>query len=91
MDLDAQWVDYFGVQLGLKTMTLQRITLQRITFEPHDPRDRLLEILKAWLTTSDNTSWKSLTYALMRMGESRLAGSLERKYHLTKDMRESKH
>jgi len=85
MDLDAQWVDYLGVQLGVETRTLQRIA-----FVPHDSRDWLLEVLKTWLTTSDNTSWKTLTYALMSMGANQLAGGLERKYCLTKDMRESK-
>ena len=86
LDVDAQWVDYFGLQLGLKTMTLQRIT-----FESRDSRDKLLGVFKTWLTTSDNTSWKALTYAVMSMGAYQLAGSLERKYCLTKDMRESKH
>ena len=87
MDVDAQWVDYLGLQLGLKTLPLHRIT-----FEPHDSRYRLLEVLKTWLTTSDNTSWKTLSDALRSptMGANRLAGSLERKYCLTKDMRESK-
>ena len=86
MDVDAQWVDYLGVRLGLKTMQLQRIR-----FKYHDSRDQLLEILKAWLTTGENTSWKALTGALKSMGKIQLAGSLERKYCLTKDMRESKH
>ena len=86
MDLDAQRVDHLWVQLGLET-----VTLQRIVFASHDSRDRLLVILKAWLTTSENTSWKALTLALKSIGESRLAGDLERKYCLTKDMRESKH
>ena len=52
--------------------------------------DGLLEILKSWLTTSDNSSWNTLTDALKTMGEKQLAGSLERKYCLTKEMRDSK-
>ena len=81
-----QWYQ-LGQELNLKSETLNRIYFHALS---HDSRDRLLEILKTWLTTSDNTSWKTLTDALMSIEQSRLAGSLERKYYLTKDMRESK-
>ena len=82
MDVDAQWINYLGVRLGLKTMLLQRIT-----FEPHDSRDRLLKILKTWLTTSDNTSWKTLTDALRSrsVGASQLAADLQKKYCLVEE------
>ena len=77
-----------GLQLKVRHETLDRIGTQF-----PDSKDRLLEMLKTWLTTSDNTSWKVLSDALRspRVGANRLAGSLERKYCLTKDMRESKH
>jgi len=85
MDLRAQWYR-LGIQLRMRIETLDRIETQF-----HNPRDQLLEMLKTWLTTSDNPSWKTLTDVLKRVGESRLAGGLERKYCLKKDMRESKH
>ena len=85
VDLHAQWY-HLGIQLRMRNETLDRIAIQF-----HDPRDQLLEVLKTWLTTSDNPSWKTLTDVLKRVGESRLAGGLERKYCLKKDMRESKH
>ena len=77
-----------GPQLKVRPGTLDRI---RVQFS--DSRDRLLEMLKTWLTTSDNPSWKTLANALRspRVRANRLAGGLERKYCLTKDMRESKH
>ena len=39
-------------------------------------------MLKTWLTTSDNTSWKTLTDALRSrsVGATQLASVLERKY-----------
>ena len=82
--MDRKWY-HLGLQLNLRPGTLETIRAQF-----SDPRDQLLETLKAWLTTSDNTSWKTLTHALMGMRKSRLAGSLEREYCLTKDMRDSK-
>ena len=80
VDVSAQWYQ-LGLQLKLKTGTLDRI---RIQFP--DPRDQLLEMLKTWLTTSDNTSWKTLTDALKSrsVGASQLAGELEKKYCLVK-------
>ena len=78
LDVSAQWY-HLGLQLKLKTGTLDRIRTQF-----HDPRDQLLEMLKVWLTTSDNTSWKTLTDALRSrsVGASQLAGVLESKYCL---------
>ena len=84
VDVCEQWY-HLGLQL-----IVDRETLETIREQFSDPRDQLLETLKAWLTTSDNTSWKTLTHALMSMRKSRLAGSLEREYCLTKDMRDSK-
>ena len=81
-DVCNQWYN-LGRQLRVRPETSQF----------YDTRDKLLEILRTWLTTSDNTSWKVLSNALRSptMGESQLAGVLERKYCLTENMRESKH
>ena len=78
-----------GLELNLKSETLSRIH-DYARFP--DSRDRLLEMLKTWLTSSDNPSWKTVTDALRSKSVEayRLAGGLERKYCLTKDMRESK-
>ena len=76
LDVSAQWY-HLGVQLKVRTGTLDRIRSQF-----HDLRDQLLEMLKTWLTTSDNTSWKSLTDALRSrsVGASQLASVLDRKH-----------
>ena len=78
LDVSAQWYR-LGLQLKLKTGTLDGIRTQF-----HDPRDQLLEMLKTWLMTSDNTSWKTLTDALRSrsVGASQLASVLETKYCL---------
>ena len=76
LDVSAQWY-HLGLQLKVRTGTLDRIRTQF-----HDPRDQLLEMLKTWLTTSDNMSWKTLTDALRSrsVGASQLAGVLETTY-----------
>ena len=81
LDVSAQWY-HLGVQLKVRIGTLDRIRTQF-----HDPRDQLLEMLKTWLTTSDNTSWKSLTDALRSrsVGASQLASVLETKYCLVEE------
>ena len=87
LDVSAQWY-HLGVQLKVRIGTLDRIRTQF-----HDPRDQLLEMLKTWLNTGDNTSWKMLTDTLRSrsVGASQLASVLETKYHLRKYMPESKH
>ena len=67
-------------------------TLGAIIHQQADNRDRLLETLKTWLTTGDNTSWKTLSDALRSpsVRANGLAGGLERTYCLPKDMLESK-
>ena len=91
VDVCDRWYK-LGLQLKVKAETLDRIQFpSQGHVQYHDPRDELLEMLRVWLTTSDNTSWKALTNALLRVGKIQLAGSLERKYCLTKEMRESKH
>ena len=74
--MSAQWY-HLGVQLKVRIGTLDRIRTQF-----HDPRDQLLEMLKTWLTTCDNTSWKTLTDALRSrsVGASQLACLLETKH-----------
>ena len=62
-------------------------TLDSIRIQFQNPRDQLLEMLKTWLTTSDNTSWKSLTDALRSrsVGAGQLASVLETKYCLERE------
>jgi len=78
LDVSAQWY-HLGLQLQVRVSTLDSI---RIQFQ--SPRDQLLEMLKTWLTTSDNTSWKTLTDALRSrsVGASQLASVLMTKYCL---------
>ena len=80
LNLSAQWY-LLGLQLTVKTGTLDSIQVQFA-----DPKRQLLEMLKTWLTTSDNTTWKVLTNALrsQSVGASQLAGELEKKYCLVK-------
>ena len=79
---------YLGLQLKVNVETLDVI---RAEFS--DTRDQLQEMLKTWLTTSDNTSWKTLTVALRNrsVNESGTADYLESKYCPVKDVHESKH
>ena len=86
VDLSAQWY-LLGVQLKVKIGTLDSIRAQF-----GDPKYQLLEMLKAWLTTSDNTTWKILTNALssQSVGAGQLAGELEKKYYLLKKAEVSK-
>ena len=76
MDVSAQWYQ-LGLQLKVKIGRLDSIQAQF-----SDPECQLLEMLKTWLTTSDNTSWKALTDALRSrtVGASPLAGELQKKY-----------
>ena len=76
--MSAQWY-HLGLQLKVRIGTLDSIRTQ---FQ--NPKDQLLEMLKTWLTSSDNTSWKTLTDALrsQSVGASQLAGVLETKYCL---------
>ena len=78
LDVCDRWYN-LGLELNLKSETLSRI--HDHTRFP-DSRDQLLEMLKTWLTTSDNASWKTLTDALRSrsVGASQLASVLESKY-----------
>ena len=80
VDLSAQWY-LLGLQLKVKIGTLDNIQAQFA-----DPKRQLLEMLKTWLSTSDNTTWKTLTNALrsQSVGAGQLAGELEKKYCLVK-------
>ena len=81
LDVSAQWY-HLGVQLKVRTGTLDNIQAQF-----PDPKRQLLEMLKVWLTSSDNTSWKTLTDALRSrsVGASQLAGVLETKYCMVEE------
>ena len=87
LDVSAQWY-HLGLRLKVKIGVLDGIRTQ---FTDHS--DQLLEMLKTWLTTSDNTSWMTLTDALRSrsVGASQLASVLEKKYWLMEDTLESKH
>ena len=87
VDVCDRWYD-LGLQLGVRPETLNALSPQF-----HSSLGFFLEVIKTWLTTNDNPSWKTLTDALRSrsVGANQLAGSLERKYCLTKEMRESKH
>ena len=76
LDASAQWY-HLGLQLKVGIGTLDRIRTQF-----HDPRDQLLEMLKTWLTTCDNTSWKTLTDALgsRSVGAIQMVSVLKRKH-----------
>ena len=77
---------HLGLQLGVRISTLDSIRTQF-----PDPKDQLLEMLKTWLTSSDNTSWKTLTDALgsRSVGVSHLASVLETKYCLVEETEDS--
>ena len=64
--------------------------LDNIQAQFSDPKRQLLEMLKVWLTTSDNTNWKSLIDALASrsVGASQLASVLERKHCVMKESEE---
>ena len=81
VDVSAQWYP-LGLQLKVRTGTLDRIQTQF-----PDPRRQLLEMLKTWLTTGDNASWKNLIDALRSRSveESQLASVLETKYCLLEE------
>ena len=76
LDVSAQWY-HLGLQLKVRTGTLDNIQAQF-----PDSQRQLLEMLKTWLITSDNTSWRTLIAALrsQSVGASQLAGVLEEKY-----------
>ena len=76
LDMSAEWYN-LGLQLKVRIRTLDSIWAQ---FSAH--KHQLREMLKAWLTTGDSPSWKTLTDALRNqmVGASRLAAVLEAKY-----------
>ena len=84
LDVQAKWY-HIGLQLKVRVRTQDRIRR-----EFSNARDRLLEMLKTWLTTAVNPSWKTLTDALRSrsVGASQLAGLLDRKYCLMEDTEE---
>ena len=87
LDVRTNWY-HLGLLLKRSTGTLDGIKR-----EFPNPRDQLLEMLKTWLRSADNTSWKTLLDALRSrsVGASQLADHLEAKYCRMKDTHESKH
>ena len=85
MGMCREWY-YLGLQLKVRPETLDTIKAQF-----SDSTHLLLEVLKTWLTNSDNTSWKTLTDALRSrsVGASWLADDLVSKYKVEET--ESKH
>ena len=80
LDISAKWYQ-LGLQLKVNIGRLENIQVQS-----SDPERQLLEMLKTWLTTCDNISWKTLADALKSrsVGGSQLAGEVEKKYCLVK-------
>ena len=76
LDAAAQWYN-LGLKLKVRTTTLDSIQ-EDFTATQH----RLREMLKAWLNTGDNPSWKTLIDALRSpvVGASQLAAALVTKY-----------
>ena len=76
LDAAAQWYN-LGLKLKVRTATIDSIQ-EDFTATQH----RLREMLKAWLNTCDNPSWKTLIDALKSplVGASQLAAALETKY-----------
>jgi len=76
VDISAEWYN-----LGLK-LSVRVGKLNSICTEFNTTKDRLREVLNAWLSTSENPSWKTLIDALKSriVGASQLAGDLETKY-----------
>ena len=89
MRVREQWYR-LGLQLKVRPETLETIRKQF-----SNSRDRVQEMLKIWLTTSDNPSWKTLTDALRSRTVEHywLAAVLEAKYCqvVETEVHESKH
>ena len=76
LDVSAEWYN-LGLQLNVRIGILDSIRA-----EFNAPKHQLREMLKAWLTTGDNPSWKTLIDALRSpvVGASHLAAVLKTKY-----------
>ena len=85
LDVRGYWY-HLGIQLDVRTETLDSVK-QRFS----DYTLLLLEVLKVWLRTAVNPSWKTLIDALRSVGASQLADDLDTKYCSMKDVKESKH
>ena len=81
--MQTKWY-HLGLQLKMRVDILDSI---------RSNRDQLLEMLKTWLTTADNPSWKTLIDALRSrsVGASLLGDILKAKYCLVEDIGEIKH
>ena len=72
----AKWYN-LGIQLRVVVGTLDCFKVQY-----GDPGDQLREVLRMWLTSSDNPTWMALTEALKSpvIEETKLARELQKKY-----------
>lgn len=75
----AKWYN-LGVQLRVDVGTLDSFKAQY-----GDPGDQLREVMRTWLTTSDNPTWGAMAEALESpvIGEAQLAKKLQQKHYCT--------
>lgn len=73
---DTKWYN-LGLQLRVRVDCLNSVMVQY-----PDPRDQLREVIKTWLTTSENPTWEVIVEALKSpvIEEGRLAMDLQQKY-----------
>ena len=72
----ARWY-ILGLRLRMDVRTLDSF---RVKYS--DPVDLLMQVLKTWLTTSENPTWEAMVEALKSpvIGEARLAMELQQKF-----------
>jgi len=75
----AKWYN-LGLQLQVDVGTLDCFKAQY-----GDPGDQLREVVRTWLTTSENPTWGAMAEALQSLviGEAQLAKKLQQKHHCT--------
>ena len=73
----AKWYN-LGIQLRVDVGTLDSIKVQYDV-----PGDQLREVVRTWLTTSDNPTWRAMVQALKSpvIEEPRLARDLQQKHY----------
>ena len=54
----AKWYD-LGIQLRVDIVSLDRVNIQY-----YYPREKLREVIRMWLTTSDNPTWEAMVETL---------------------------
>jgi len=83
----TKWYN-LGIQLRVDMSMLDSIKVQY-----DDSRDQLREVIKGWLTTSDNPTWEVIVKALRSpvIGEDQLAMQLQQMYHSSSQQPELVH